>query len=106
MVCPNKLSLNAYITKFIVIRPTRRHYDLTGHNIYIDNTRLKRIGNDCEENSANFFAIHIDEHLTWKYYIAHVNTEVSRSLFFIKQVKNFLPRDSGRTLYFALLHSN
>jgi len=104
--CANKLSLNANKTKFIVIRPNHTHCDLTGLNIYIDNTMLKRIGKDCEEKSANFLGIHIDEHLTWKYHIAHVNTKVSRSLFFIKQVKNFLPSESMRTLYFALVHSH
>ena len=33
-------------------------------------------------------------------------TQVSRSLLFSKQVKNFLPRDSMQTLYFASVHSH
>jgi hypothetical protein len=104
--CANKLSLNANKTKYIVIRHNHMHCDLTGLNINIDNIPLKRIGNDCDEKAAKFLGIHIDEHLTWKYHIAHVNTKVSRTLFFIKQVKNILPRDSMRTLYFALVHSH
>ena len=104
--CANKLSLNANKTKFIVIRPNHRQCDLTELHICIDGTPLKRIGNDCDEKAAKFLGIHIDEHLTWKYHIAHVNSKVARSLFFIKQVKNFLPSDSMRTLYFALVHSH
>jgi hypothetical protein len=104
--CANKLSLNANKTKYIVIRHNHMHCDLTGLNINIDNIPLKRIGNDCDEKAAKFLGIHIDEHLTWKYHIAHVNTKVSRTLFFIKQVKNILPRNSMRTLYFALVHSH
>ena len=67
---------------------------------------LKRIGNDCEEKSAKYLGIHIDENLTWKYHIVHVGTTASRSQFFIKQVNNFLPRDRMPTLYFALVHSH
>jgi len=103
--CANKLSLNASKTKFIVIRPNHRHCELSGLNICIDSMPLKRIGNDCDEKAAKFLGIFIDEHLTWKYHIAHVNSKVSRSLFFIKQLKNILPRDSMRTLYFALVNS-
>jgi len=62
------------------------------------------MGNECEETSFKYLGIHIEDHLTWKYYIVHVNTKVLRSLFSIKQVENFLPRDSMRTLYFASVH--
>ena len=40
--------------------PNHKHYDLTGFNIYIDNTMLKTIGNDCEEKSAKSLWIQID----------------------------------------------
>jgi len=55
---------------------------------------------------CQILGIHIYEHLTWKYYTAHVNTKVSISLFLIKQLTNSLPRDDIRTLYFALVHSH
>ena len=42
--------------------------------------------------------------MTWKYHINHVNKKISRALFIIKQVKNLLPLDCLRTLYFALYH--
>ena len=42
--------------------------------------------------------------MTWKYHINHVNKKISRALFIIKQVKNLLPLDCLRTLYFALIH--
>jgi len=58
--CTNKLSLNAKKTKFVVIMPNHKHYDLTGFSIYIDNTMLKIIGNDFEEKSAKSLWIQID----------------------------------------------
>ena len=42
--------------------------------------------------------------MTWKHHINHVNKKISRALFIIKQVKNLLPLDCLRTLYFALIH--
>ena len=45
----------------------------------------------------------IDEHLTWKSHISHVNAKVSRSLFAVNQVKNILPKSCLRTLYYSLI---
>jgi hypothetical protein len=104
--CANKLSLNANKTKYILIRPRQKQCNLSALKIYINNSELKRIGHDCEEKAAKFLGIIIDEYLTWKYHIAHVNNKVSRSLFAIKQVKHFLPKSSLRTLYFSMIHSH
>ena len=98
--CANRLSLNANKTKYIVIRPHQKRCNLTGLNIHIDNISLTRIGNDCEERATKFLGMFIDEHLTWKSHISHVNAKVSRSLVAVNQVKNILPKPCLRTLYF------
>ena len=54
--------------------------------------------------NKSVLGLFIDEHLSWKSHLSHVNSKMSRSLFAIKQVKHFLPTDSLRTLYFALIH--
>jgi len=33
----------------------------------------------------------MDENLTWKHHLDHININLSRALFIINQVKNFLP---------------
>ena len=81
------MSLNANKTKYIVIKPKHKKCDLNGLSISIDKIPLLRIGNDCDEKAAKFLGLYIDEHLTWKHHIAHVNTKVSKILFVIKQVK-------------------
>jgi len=53
--------------------------------------------------SIQLLRIHIDEHLTWKYHIQHINNK--RRLFIINKVKNFLPKSTLQTLYFSLKHS-
>ena len=45
--CANKLSLNAGKTNYIVIRPKHMRCKLTSHDMFIQNTKLNRIGNDC-----------------------------------------------------------
>ena len=102
--CSNRLSLNANKTKYIVIRPTSLRGDLSKKDIFIVNTKLSRIGNDCDEKSAKFLGILFDEHLTWKKHLSHINKKISWALFSIKQVKNVLPKQCLRTLYFSLIH--
>ncbi len=104
--CANKLSLNAKKTKYIMIRPKHKKYDLKQFSMHIDNIPLDRIGNDCIDKSTKFLGMHIDENLTWKHHITEVNKKVSRALFSIKQVKHVLPIDSLRTLYYSLIYSH
>ena len=51
------MSLNAGKTNYIVIRPKHMRCDLTGHDIFIQNTKLDRIGNDCDEKAVKFLRI-------------------------------------------------
>ena len=46
------------------------------------------------ENKINFW-----EYILMKYHIQHINNKISRSLFIINKVKNFLPK---ATLQFAI----
>ena len=101
--CANQLSLNASKTKYIVIRAPTSHSDMSNLSIKINNTVLERIGSGQTENSTKFLGIIIDEHLTWKYHLNHINNKISRALFAIKQMKHILPQESLRTLYFALI---
>jgi hypothetical protein len=75
-------------------------------HILIDNTLLYRIGKNCNEKAAKFIGILIDENLTWKHHLTHINKEVSRALFSLKQVKHFLPKQCMKTLYYSLIHSH
>ncbi len=104
--CSNRLSLNASKTKYIVIRPKHIRDSLLERNIYIGDTKLSRIGNDCTEKSVKFLGILIDENLTWNDHVSHVNKKISRALFSINQTKNILPKDCLRSLYFSLVHSH
>ena len=102
--CANKLALNANKTKYIVINPKRSGCNFTDLKIKIAGVSLERIGVSCKDYATKFLGIYIDESLTWKKHLSHVNSKISRAIFSINQVKHFLPYDSLRTLYFALIH--
>ena len=104
--CSNRLSLNLHKTKYIVIRPPSLKGDFSQKHILIENTHLHRIGKDCDEKAAKFLGILIDENLTWKNHLSHINTKVSRALFSLKQVKHFVPKQCMKTLYYSLIHSH
>jgi hypothetical protein len=70
----------------------------------INNTPLSQVGKEYDDQSTKFLGVHIDECLSWKYHLQHVNKKISRSLWIMKQVKHILPADSMRTLYFTLIH--
>ena len=102
--CANRLSLNPSKTKYIIIKSPKQKCNTTGLNIMINNTHLSQVGKHYEEQSTKFLGVHIDESLSWKYHLQHVNKKISRSLWIMKQVKHILPADSMRTLYFTLIH--
>lgn len=102
--CANKLSLNATKTKYTILRsPTHKLID-NGLNIQIDGIPLCRISNGSVEQSTKFLGIHIDENLSWRHHLTHINKKISRALFMIKQAKQLLPPECLRTLYFAMIH--
>jgi len=72
----------------------------------IENTLLHRIGKDCDEKAAKLLGILIVENFTWKHHLSHINQEVSRALFSLKQVNHFLPKQCMKTLYYSLIHSH
>ena len=84
-----------HLQTFVSVQWSRIHYNFP-----------LLIGHDCEEKAAKFLGIFIDEYLTWQYHVSHVNSKVTRSLFEIKQVKHFLPKNSMTTLYHLLIHSH
>jgi len=102
--CSNRLSLNANKTKYIVIRPPSLRGDLSKNEIVIQSTKLNRIGKNCNEKAAKFLGILIDENLTWKEHLSHINKKISYALFSLKQIKHFLPKQCMKTLYYSLVH--
>ncbi len=101
--CSNRLCLNARKTKYMIIRSQRNKCDLTGHNVYINDIAISRIGNNLTKETTNFLGIYFDEYLTCKHHLKYTNNRISSSLFMIKQVKHILPKNILLTLYYSMI---
>ncbi len=101
--CANHLSLNPKKTKFMVFKAGTRNIDYTNLHITIDGVHLEQIGSQFNEKTTKFLGIYVDDSLTWKNHLIYVNNKIARALYGIKQAKNFLPIDSLKTLYEALI---
>ena len=105
--CANRLALNVKKTKYALFSPTYNLLNLPQHtSITLNGIDLVRIGNDQPEKSIKFLGIYMDQTLTWKYHISAVKTKISRSLFALNRVKNILPPDILKSLYFSLVQSH
>jgi len=60
--------------------------DLTGHVIFIQNTKFNQIGIDRDEKAVKYLGIYIDENITWKYHLSNMNKKILNALFAIKQI--------------------
>ena len=81
----NRLCLNAGKTRYMIIRSPCNKRDLTGHNLYINDTAISRIGNNLTEETTKFPGIYFDEYLTLKQHLKYVTNRISCSLFMIKK---------------------
>ena len=98
---PTDCHLTPKKTKFIIIKPSKAKFDFSGLNILINGIPLEWIGVGLNEESSKFLGVILDDSLTWKHHINHINKKISKSLFAIKQVKHILNIDSLKTIYFA-----
>ena len=62
-----------------------------------------QVGNGLSTESTQFLGIHLDERLTWKSQLKHLNSKISRTIFSINQVKNTLPQHCLLYLYQSLI---
>ena len=114
----NKMCLNASKTKYIIFRTQNKPVDPLLCNVYYNCTeigqpddptmitQLERISFEGSEKSFKLLGVYFDEYLSFKPHIDMLCTKISRSLFCLNRVKNFLDQESIRKLYFAMVHSN
>ncbi len=71
-------------TKYIVIRAPQKHCNFENIQLSINGTVLSRIGTNSPEQTTTFLGIYMDEFLSWKHHIYHINSRIARALFAIK----------------------
>ena len=86
----NRLSLNITKTNFMIFSNSINTIDL---KVEICNTSIDRV------SVTKFLGVLIDDKLTWKKQIDHVNSKVSKSMFLLNRAKHVLNYDAMLTLY-------
>jgi hypothetical protein len=114
----NRMAVNTSKTKFIVFRTRGKNINpldcqlvYNGNEIGqpVDPTLIhpiERIHNDGETRNFKLLGVLFDEFLTFDDHISFLCSKISKSLFCINRVKNFISQDTLKTLYFAMVHSH
>ena len=97
----NKLSLNVAKTNSMLVSTKQKHNILKSRNEDLD---LKIRNNELEIiHKTKYLGVQIDNSLNWKEHIKTVSTKVSRAIGFLKHAKTFLPKETLKTLYTAIV---
>jgi len=75
--CANRLSLNPTKTTYIVFRPRSTKCDFSGKDVAINGTKLNQIGAKFNDQTTKSLGIYMDEHLTRKNHLDHINIKIS-----------------------------
>jgi hypothetical protein len=113
----NKMALNVSKTKFIVFRTHNKPVNPLDCVISYNSTEIglpddpalispiERIHSEGRETSFKLLGVLLDEYLSFNDHISMLVRKISKSLYCINRVKNFVDQKSLRTMYFAMIHS-
>jgi hypothetical protein len=118
----NRMAVNISKTNYIIFHTKGKHIDMGGmevtfdcneiNSIHYDNNlkfNLERIHDKhCDPKMQHFklLGVYFDENLTFNKHASTLCAKLSRSIFCLKRVANFISIKALRSLYFALVHSH
>jgi hypothetical protein len=114
----NKMAVNTSKTKYIIFRTQGKFINNAECNLVYNNnvpgqpfdpsliSPIDRIHNEGPETSFKLLGVLIDEYLSFSDHISSVCAKISKSLFCIKRIKNFVNKNALRLLYYAMVHSH
>ena len=105
-LCVNRLSLNLNKTTFSLFGPAVQKYKLNENMIKINETSIVRSGKITDKTKIFFWGICLDESMSWKNHVTNLQSKLAKSTYIINKVKHFLPKQTLKTLYYSLFHSN
>jgi hypothetical protein len=112
--------VNTKKTKYIIFHSKGKKVEMNGLNLIYDNEqgiehdpskvsvldRTGRMNAAPDLQSFRLLGVLLDENLTFDPHINMLLAKLSKSTFIISKVKNILPPQTLRTLYFSLFHSH
>ena len=114
----NKMAVNTSKTKFIVFRTHGKQINPNDCMISFNSNEpgqiidlslvnpIDRIHNNGPEKTFKLLGVLFDEYLTFDEHINHLCSKISKSLFCINRIRNFVTLEALKMLYFAMVHSH
>ena len=102
----NKLTLHPKKTKYMVFTPPEKSSkNVDGYRLYLNGSRLDRIGTGCADKSVKFVGIDIDDKLNWTEHIKATKNKLAKANSQLSRVNNFLPIHIKKMIYNSLFSS-
>jgi hypothetical protein len=114
----NKMAVNTSKTKYIIFRTHGKPINPEQCRIVFNcneigqpiNNELiqpiERVHSEGNEKSFKLLGVHLDEYLSFNAHITHLCAKISKSLYCLNRIKNFVTPNALKTLYSAMIHSN
>lgn len=114
----NKMAVNASKTKFMIFRTQGKRIDPADCVVLFNNNEIgqpndpslivsiDRIHNEGEVKHFKLLGVLFDEYLSFDAHITGICAKISKSLFCINKIKNFVRPKALKMLYFAMIHSH
>jgi hypothetical protein len=114
----NKMAVNTSKTKFIIFRTHGKQVNPEDCNILYNSNEIglpenpdlimpiDRISNLNEEKSFKLLGVYFDEYLAFDHHITQLCSKISKSLYCINKIKNFIDVVSLKKLYYSMVHSH
>ena len=114
----NKMAVNTTKTKFIVFRTHGKKINNDECVLLFNSNEIgkptdqslifpiDRIHNAGNEKSFKLLGVLFDEYLSFESHISAICTKLTKSLFCIRRIKNFVNQNTLKMLYFAMIHSH
>jgi len=98
----NKLSLNLTKTNSILFHSKNMKHIIgkASGQLKVNDVIIKEV------NSVKFLGLQIDKHLDWTDHYKNLHAKLSRANYMINSVKNFLPKQVLKTLYYSIFQSH
>jgi len=109
-----KLSLNPSKTQYIIFSGSEAAHSEDIH-LFIDNNNenedlifhkheITRIKPTDDNPTYKYLGILMDPHFSFRQHVAKISTKLSKALYVLRKVKNFLPVKALLLLYYSLFH--
>ena len=97
----NKLSLNVKKTKYSLFHKVNKTDDipLLLPKLVIKNNEIERV------ESIKFLGVLLDECMSWKNHINHIENKISKSIGLLYRAKSYLNKNSLLALYYLYIHT-